>query len=79
MTRRATLRWPRGEDWGYLTIRAEDGSAQFAGFVRMVDERVQALVEVAGTDAPRGDMCEVQFSLDERTPLVVSDVRSGSQ
>ncbi|TDD56686.1 hypothetical protein [Saccharopolyspora elongata] len=66
MSRRAILRWPNGSDWGHLATVPEDGgSPRFAGFVRMTDPRVQALLARVPPRRADGDIWEAHFTAAE--------------
>ncbi|MEU5852037.1 hypothetical protein [Saccharopolyspora shandongensis] len=66
MSRRAILRWPNGSDWGHLATVPDDGGApRFAGFVRMTDPRVLALLDRVPPRRADGDMWEAHFTAAE--------------
>ncbi|MGP4018528.1 hypothetical protein [Saccharopolyspora sp. 5N708] len=66
MSSRAILRWPNGSDWGHLATVPEDGGLpRFAGFVRMTDPRVAALLTKIEPRWAADEMWEVHFTAAE--------------
>ncbi|GAA0508669.1 hypothetical protein GCM10011581_19280 [Saccharopolyspora subtropica] len=71
MSCRAILRWPNGSPWGHLaTVGHDGGLPRFAGFVRMDDPRVRALLDRVSVRHVDGDMLEVHFTTESELPTV---------